>query len=78
MHHLTYDRLGNEQDSDLQALCKPCHKIADQERVAHDVYYNGFETYAAKRWGDHIDYYEEWMYNEFDEWLDRKQGEEHW
>lgn len=25
VHHLTYDRLGNEVLSDLRVLCRPCH-----------------------------------------------------
>lgn len=26
LHHVTYDRLGNERMSDLRMVCKPCHK----------------------------------------------------
>lgn len=26
VHHLTYDRVGNEEDSDLTLLCIKCHK----------------------------------------------------
>jgi HNH endonuclease len=25
VHHLTYDRLGHERDSDLLVLCRACH-----------------------------------------------------
>ena len=32
VHHLTYERFGRELLTDLQALCEPCHKIADTER----------------------------------------------
>ena len=32
VHHLTYERFGRELLADLQALCKPCHDIADAER----------------------------------------------
>jgi len=32
VHHLTYVRFGRELLIDLQALCEPCHKIADAER----------------------------------------------
>jgi phage terminase large subunit GpA-like protein len=32
VHHLTYERFGRELLMDLQALCEPCHKIADAER----------------------------------------------
>lgn len=33
VHHLTYDRLGHELETDLQVLCPACHKVADVERV---------------------------------------------
>ena len=32
VHHLTYARLGNERDSDLEVLCNDCHTVADYER----------------------------------------------
>lgn len=32
VHHLTYERFGRELLTDLQGLCEPCHKIADEER----------------------------------------------
>ena len=32
LHHVTYFRLGDERDEDLQVLCKPCHNEADEER----------------------------------------------
>ena len=28
VHHLTYERLGDERDDDLLALCAPCHRGA--------------------------------------------------
>lgn len=34
LHHLTYIRLGNEWDADLQLVHKSCHKEADRERKA--------------------------------------------
>jgi hypothetical protein len=27
VHHLSYDRIGNELDSDLAAACRPCHAL---------------------------------------------------
>lgn len=27
VHHLTYERIGNELDSDLVGLCRPCHAL---------------------------------------------------
>lgn len=32
VHHLRYDNLGHEPDSDLEVLCWKCHKAADRER----------------------------------------------
>lgn len=32
VHHLTYDRLGNEKMSDLRVLCYRHHEQADRER----------------------------------------------
>ena len=34
LHHLTYERLGSERDSDLEVLCLDCHAIADSQRAA--------------------------------------------
>jgi hypothetical protein len=32
VHHLTYERLGNERDEDLQLVCPECHPMADLMR----------------------------------------------
>jgi 5-methylcytosine-specific restriction endonuclease McrA len=32
VHHLTYERFGNERDSDLLVVCRPCHRIEDNIR----------------------------------------------
>lgn len=32
VHHLNYERFGHEQEADLQALCPPCHALADAAR----------------------------------------------
>ena len=32
VHHLTYVRRGSERMEDLQALCRPCHKAAEQDK----------------------------------------------
>lgn len=34
VHHLTYERFGNELPKDLVALCPPCHEKADAKRRA--------------------------------------------
>jgi 5-methylcytosine-specific restriction endonuclease McrA len=33
LHHVTYERLGNERDSDLILLCAGCHALADTLRT---------------------------------------------
>lgn len=59
VHHLTYERFGNERMSDLVVLCKACHIVADQKRVlerelrgenARDE--AGYSTYMRKVYGD--------------------------
>lgn len=32
-HHRTYERLGNERDSDLTVLCETCHELFHQHRT---------------------------------------------
>jgi hypothetical protein len=41
VHHLTYERLGNELLDDLQIICRPCH---DKE--------HGRDLETQKRWYD--------------------------
>lgn len=36
VHHLTYDRLGDERISDLVSLCRPCHKAEHSTKVVFD------------------------------------------
>lgn len=33
VHHKTYDRLGNEELSDLSVLCRECHHLAHTSRA---------------------------------------------
>lgn len=78
VHHLTYERLGHERDNDLQALCKPCHTIADQERAVR-TYWRvedaRLDGWATKRWGeDWADRYDEdYAREKFEDWLERRQ-----
>lgn len=30
LHHVTYDRMGTERDSDLMPLCQPCHALVHE------------------------------------------------
>lgn len=32
VHHITYERLGYELDSDLQVLCRCCHRIVHYQK----------------------------------------------
>ncbi len=38
VHHLTYQNLGNEPDTDLKVVCPNCHRVEDRlrERQTHD------------------------------------------
>jgi 5-methylcytosine-specific restriction endonuclease McrA len=82
LHHKTYERLGREQLSDLELLCKACHKIADAERMAQGerrsakaLHNAGMNTYATKKYGE--DWQErsdvEQIEEEFDDWLNRQE-----
>jgi 5-methylcytosine-specific restriction endonuclease McrA len=77
VHHLTYERLGNEADSDLQALCGACHEKADREREAAtaarqwEARINGWAR--AKYGADWACYHDsEEVEAEFVAWLERK------
>jgi ssDNA-binding Zn-finger/Zn-ribbon topoisomerase 1 len=32
VHHMNYDRLGEERDTDLEVLCRDCHRIVHNEQ----------------------------------------------
>lgn len=36
-HHLTYDRFGDELDTDLVAACRDCNQLERQQRIARAV-----------------------------------------
>jgi hypothetical protein len=36
VHHLTYDRIGNELDSDLVATCCLCHRLLHGLGILHE------------------------------------------
>lgn len=82
VHHLNYDRLGKEAPSDLQIVCKPCHEEADRKRerkMANEResrrISNAFHTWFEKKTGYDSWYATEADYDEFDEWLERKDSE---
>jgi len=82
VHHKHYETFKRESFSDLKVLCRSCHRVADQareRRVARELkdlreeqrLANAAETYLDKVYGE--GFREQWMYDEFDEWLERKQ-----
>ena len=81
VHHLTYERFGNERMSDLVVLCKPCHDKADEKRVkeresrGEETRLNhAFGTYMEKKYGpDTILYATSDDHEEFMDWLRNKQ-----
>jgi hypothetical protein len=86
VHHLTYERFGNERMTDLVALCQLCHEEADKKRVA-EMKVNGlkardnaaYDTCMTKKYGEGYsnDLYVSWNgREEFYEWLDKKREEE--
>lgn len=80
LHHLTYERLGIEQDTDLELVCKPCHEAADAERAKkgsqksrkalNNARLNGW---ASKKYGENWQdtHDPERVAEEFDEWRER-------
>ncbi len=59
VHHLTYERVGNERLDDLVVLCFPCHRNADADRDDEteerriDAYYEArLSGFAMRRYGD--------------------------
>lgn len=51
VHHVTYKRLGREEEADLQALCRPCHDAADVAR-RHATRRRRVSGLMRKRYGD--------------------------
>lgn len=73
VHHLTYDNLYNEKPQDLEVLCKKCHKKADREREEESCYDSAFETYMVKKYGEDFEHFDG-CEEEFEAWVERKQG----
>jgi hypothetical protein len=84
LHHLTYERLGCELDTDVQLLCSNCHFKADQRRAEETQndaesrrYYKARETYIRKAYGNSAaDFPRDYMIREFDKWFEEKEREE--
>lgn len=81
VHHLTYERLGNERPSDLQVLCRSkCHPIADAQRAERTSEWRerrqsdaACETFLSKKYGqNYASFADEGMYEEFERWRAKK------
>ncbi len=81
VHHLTYERMGHEKDSDLMALCPECHAVADRERERNARYKSQqalwlkrLDGWATKKYGEDwgIRYDEDAVAREFELWLERR------
>lgn len=66
-HHLTYDRLGNEELDDLEILCEWCHEVADEwrKRGDHRSCRQKMIEFCKRIWGERWDAFE-------------TEGREHW
>lgn len=82
VHHLNYDRLGNEKRSDLAAVCTKCRKELYEIRAkkgrdkSNEALEDArFEGFAIKKYDeDWRDYYDpSEVYEEFLDWLDSKE-----
>lgn len=84
LHHKTYERLGNERDSDLELVCSVCHAKADIDRAAKNrreaeikrsiaLDNARFDGWARKVYGD--DYYDEDgdKYRRYADWAERQE-----
>jgi hypothetical protein len=88
IHHISYERFRNELLTDLQALCKRCHEVADRERIAANQqkfeeageqarYENARDTYMTKKYGENwYGHCGQIEYEEFDDWLENKRDQE--
>lgn len=73
MHHRHYLTLGREQLQDIEVLCPPCHKFADEERE-QEVWQRRVIAWARKKYGTYwsslMDFDD--VEVEFGEWLQAK------
>ncbi len=49
LHHLHYDTLWYENNSDLELLCPSCHRIADEERAEEQAASRGRDISLEQR-----------------------------
>ncbi|MEY2907188.1 MAG: hypothetical protein RLZZ408_1659 [Verrucomicrobiota bacterium] len=83
VHHLTYERFGRELLTDLQGLCEPCHKIADEERkrFTRRRYWSMGEaedraeiSWCEQKFGEDPGCWPDDAAERFQEWRERKEG----
>lgn len=75
VHHLTYERLGDERDEDLEVLCRECHRVADRERRrGDDLGPPGWRWFAlrvyGRGWRNSYGLTEDDVLDEFRAWLE--------
>jgi 5-methylcytosine-specific restriction endonuclease McrA len=70
-HHLTYERLGNEKNEDLQALCMECHERVHRKKDL-DRREKALDTFAEKRWGPNWEKFipRKKVEDTFDRWIE--------
>ena len=78
LHHITYERLGNESAKDLLILCAPCHKKEDKKREQKNSAKRETRRIdsAFMTWCDRlgIDEPNEIAWDRFLQWISRKNG----
>ena len=72
VHHLTYDRLGDELPQDLTVLCETCHTRLHRRESAERLHNARLDGWARKVYGDDWRDYEDIdaVTEEFNEWLE--------
>ena len=73
LHHLTYERLGQELPEDVVGLCVECHRKADRIR-ADEAWWRRIDAWARKRYGSWHEVTDADEY-EFMAWLERQESE---
>ena len=77
VHHLTYERLGEERPEDLLVVCPDCHEREDTartQRTATAHWWARVDGWATKRYGEdwEMEYEPEMIEQEFEDWLDAR------
>jgi hypothetical protein len=47
VHHVTYDRFGQEDPNDLLAVCVPCHQVMDRDRQFENKWFKWIKRVSA-------------------------------